>query len=303
MDSGGCHGFMGGAVCRGHMGVNMLLVGGVAFDASAAPPEPIGSVYLTHGHWDHFSRAGVLAERGARVYAPRLCRVFVEEPRVYWMATLCFHGPVEEAYVTRYFTGGGVEVSGVVDPGPLPGGLGEALAAPGHTPGSMVYLVDAPGGRVLAAGDTVYGWSYLESSPFLYHVDTVAWIETLEKLAGLEVDGLVPGHGEPVEGGREARRLLEANRGKVLEMLRLVEEQLPGPGEEPVYADEVAARVAEATGYASSRRVYSILCPTVRALLKGLAAMGRAEASIVRGVPAWRRRRGGPQAAIRQGGR
>ncbi len=285
---GGCERLLGALVCEGRMGVNAVAHRGVVVDPSLDPGVEASAVLVTHGHWDHFSAAPLLRGRGARVYAPRLCRGFVEEPRLYWMVTLCWAGPVEERVVTRYFTGGGVAVDAVAEPGRVLPGV-EAVEAPGHTPGSMVYILEAPGGRLLAAGDTVYGWSYLERSPFLYHVDSVAWLSTLERLRGLDVDALVPGHGEPVEG-REARRLVEANMGKLRDMLGLVERLLPGPLEEPVYADEVAARLAEATGYQSSRRVYSILCPTVRALLRGLAALGRAEELMVRGVPAWRRR-------------
>jgi glyoxylase-like metal-dependent hydrolase (beta-lactamase superfamily II) len=274
------------------MGVNTVY--GTAYRAVFDPALPPGRlperprrVLLTHGHADHIRYAEELRRAGATVFAPRLCLPLVEDPRLNHMATMGWAGPVPEDYITRYFVGPGARVDYTLEQGMALPGV-EALATPGHTPGSLSYLVHTPRGLVLVAGDTVYGTGYLDATPVLYHTDTTAWLESLNRLARDPPDALVPGHGEPVEGRRASRSLIEANRAKIEEMLRLALEALDTG--QWVTGDEAAARLAEATGYARSRRAYSILGPATRALLHALVIQGRAEMAIVRGVPAWRRR-------------
>ncbi len=295
LDGGGgmapCRDHGWGVVCGGEMGVNTVyieklrVVTDPAVEPSALPGRP-RRVLLTHGHADHARYASALRGKGAWVHAPRLCAWMLEDPRLNHMATTGWAGPVPEWMITRYFLGPGVRVDFHVDPGMVLPGV-TAMAAPGHTPGSLVYLVETAAGVVAVAGDTVYGYSYLEATPILYHTDTLAWLDTLSRLRETGVDLLVPGHGDPVEGSREARRLVERNIEKIEEMLGLVHSLLPRG--EPVTGDEAAAAVAEATGYARSRRAYSILGPTVRALLMALTRRGQAELVTRSGVPAWRR--------------
>ncbi len=287
----GCADLLGLLVCRGEMGVNTVVEPrlGLVFDPAVAPgglPAKVRVVAATHGHADHIRFAAAYRDAGAVVYVPRHCVALAENPGINYMATMGWAGPVEEEYITRYFVGGGVRVDYPVEPGMLLPGV-SALPAPGHTPGSMVYLVEAPRGRVLVAGDTVYGRDYLGATPVLYHTDAVAWLSTLRGLLDVGFDALVPGHGEPAVG-KEARRLLEENIAKVEEMMMLVYRLLP-PGRW-VYGDEAAALVARETGYARSRRAYSILGPTVRALLRALARRGLLAEAMVEGVPAWKKK-------------
>jgi len=278
--------------CTGEMKVNTVYWSRyrVVVDPAVGPgalPERPRRVLVTHGHADHFRYAAAYREAGAAVLAPRLCAPMVEEPRLNQMATTGWAGPVEDWEITRYFLGPGVRVDYTLEEGMALPGV-SALHTPGHTPGSMSYVFETGAGRVLVAGDTVYGREFLEETPLLYHTDTVAWIASLERLRGLGVDALVPGHGGPVEGRAEARGLVEANLAAVRGMLRLALSVLDPDAW--VTGDEAAARVAEATGYARSRRAYSIVGPATRALLHALASMGEAEEDVRRGVMVWRRR-------------
>ncbi|WP_168371213.1 MBL fold metallo-hydrolase [Pyrodictium occultum] len=270
------------------MAVNTVVVPGALAVDPSLPLEPVRAVLLTHGHADHFRYAGALRERGARVYAPRHCLPLVENPSINYMATMGWAAGFEENYITPYFVGRGVRVDEPVEPGRAVSGeaLVDALHAPGHTPGHLVYIIEAGGVRLLAAGDTVYGGEYLKGNPVLYHTDTLSWMRTLGMLERLDFDILVPGHGAPVER-REARRLIDLNRGKIEEMLRLAESALD---DEPAAGDEVIERLFEATGLARSRRAYSVYMPSVRALLNALTALGRARRVVENGVPKWLRR-------------
>ena len=61
----------------------------------------------------------------------------------------------------------------------------------GHTPASLgVYL---PGERILFAGDNIAN----NQHPAAYHANSLAWLDTLERIREMEVDLIVPGEGEP----------------------------------------------------------------------------------------------------------
>jgi glyoxylase-like metal-dependent hydrolase (beta-lactamase superfamily II) len=203
------------------------------------------------------------------------------------MATTGWAGPVPDWEITRYFLGPGVRVDYTVEEGMVAPGV-SGLHTPGHTPGSMSYMVHVGDLVVLVAGDTVYGYEYLSETPILYHTDTLAWMRSLEQLREANIDILVPGHGGVVDGKVEARKLIDKNLEAARRMLDLALGALDP--DEWATGDEVAARLAEATGYARSGRAYSILGPTTRALLHALAAMGEAEEAVQRGVIVWRRR-------------
>lgn len=99
----------------------------------------------------------------------------------------------------------------------------EAIPTPGHTPGATAYLWESDGVRRLFAGDSVYmgarGWQVA----VLGDSDPVAYAESLELMATLEFDVLVPWAGpsdlHPVdrvtrdEGRRRMLKLAERVRG------------------------------------------------------------------------------------------
>ncbi|ALL00453.1 Zn-dependent hydrolase [Pyrodictium delaneyi] len=286
MGSWDCISYSGAVrICRGDFAVNTLIYSDKLVVDPSRVLDRVNTVLLTHGHVDHFRYAGPLREKGATIYAPRYCVPLVEEPKINYMATMGWTAGFDERYITPYFVGNGVRVDVLVEPGNIEvgGTLVKAIAAPGHTPGHTVYLVEASGTIFLVAGDAIYGEEYLEGNPILYHTDTISWLETLNRLEKFDYDVLVPGHGFPVEA-KEARRVIRRNREKIHEMLSLVESVLQ---EEPLSADEVIELLLVATGLARSRRAYSIYMPSVRALLNALTSLGRAQREVVNGVPKW----------------
>ncbi len=81
------------------------------------------------------------------------------------------------------------------------------LHAPGHTRGDLVLLI--PEARVLVGGDLV------DDLPFGGHGSPAAWLATLRRLADLDFEVLVPGHG-PLHRGKEHLRTLI----RLVEMVR-----------------------------------------------------------------------------------
>lgn len=80
------------------------------------------------------------------------------------------------------------------------------LHTPGHTPGQVA--VHVPEERVVFTGDTVFS----ECQTWLMTSNVEQWLDALDKLRGLDVDHLIPGHG-PVT----TPRYLDTQRSMLLE--------------------------------------------------------------------------------------
>lgn len=89
----------------------------------------------------------------------------------------------------------------------------EILYLEGHTPASLGIYV--PSARVLFAGDNVTNHEH----PVMYQANSLAWLETLQRIKALDVDVIVPGSGEP--GGKE---MLEPLIGYITEMRQRVQD-------------------------------------------------------------------------------
>jgi glyoxylase-like metal-dependent hydrolase (beta-lactamase superfamily II) len=87
-------------------------------------------------------------------------------------------------------------------------GSPQAIAVPGHTPGSTAYLFAGRG--LLFTGDALVTYDGLTGSrgPTLvsrgFTHDSAAALSALDRLDGLEAAVLLPGHGQPVTGGPHA---------------------------------------------------------------------------------------------------
>ena len=153
-------------------------------------------ILVTHAHGDHYLGAMALRRlTGAKIHAG------IEDSRVIREA-----GPREAVFstfemdhVSIHPTDVDVELSGgeTIE-------LGDAriqvIATPGHTPGSMCYLMQRNGQTVLFSGDTIMTLTgdlgtYSTYLPPLYGGDARDYLATLHKLQEIPVpDLLLPGH-------------------------------------------------------------------------------------------------------------
>jgi hydroxyacylglutathione hydrolase len=144
------------------------------------PAEDVAAVFLTHGDSDHtgglelFPQAKLyLSANEEPLVSGRQARFFgrVFGTRLEYPHTLLADGQVIQIGGTRV----------------------HAIATPGHTPGSMSYLI---GGYALFVGDTLSlrgGW--VASSPRLMNMDTAQEEASIRRLASLEgVRLLCTGH-------------------------------------------------------------------------------------------------------------
>lgn len=87
----------------------------------------------------------------------------------------------------------------------------ELLHTPGHTPGQIA--VHVPEERVIFTGDTVFS----ECQTWLMGSNVTDWCAALDRIAALDVDWIVPGHGEVV-----TKPYLARQRANLLEWVQAV---------------------------------------------------------------------------------
>ena len=154
------------------------------------------AVLLTHGHLDHIAGVEKLVPLvGDEIYialddAPMLKR----PPRAVQEA---FGIRCEGAETFKTLTDGKVLSIASMSI--------KVIATPGHTPGSVCYLIsDGDGGQLLASGDTLFAQSVGRTD--LPGGNWNELLRSLKKLAELPDDlQVLPGHGPETTIGREKR--------------------------------------------------------------------------------------------------
>lgn len=159
------------------------------------------AILLTHTHGDHCLGARHLSRAtGAKVYAGKGdCDVLrAGGPREAMFAAFDFDDvPIHATKVDVELTGG--EVIQVGD------AQFQAISTPGHTPGSICYLLRLDGHRIMFTGDTVISFfkagphtglgTYTAYMPPRYRGSASDYLVSLQKLLAIRVPDLVlPGH-------------------------------------------------------------------------------------------------------------
>ncbi|MCZ6676985.1 MAG: MBL fold metallo-hydrolase, partial [Candidatus Poribacteria bacterium] len=180
--------------CGTHTSLQTLEANGV---------RQVERVLLTHFHRDSCSAADHWKGHGAEVVVPFAERRFFEESDLlkasydtydnytsYYpgFAPLADLHPDQYAYDYESLSWQGVHI--------------EVIPLPGHTFGAVGYFFELDGQRILACGDLMSGpgvlreyfWSQWKYMDFQGHVNH---LESLKTAAALEVDLILPGHGEP----------------------------------------------------------------------------------------------------------
>ena len=147
-------------------------------------PESVLGVLATHGHFDHLSAASQLIDAGCgsvwlhEAEAPAMRR---GEPL---MTCAYLYGGPRSVPVANELVGDGLVRFGSRSI--------EVVHTPGHSPGSVSYLVDCGDTRIALLGDALWGGFHPRIGS-----DLDVWEQTLSKLQTLKCDALSFGHGPP----------------------------------------------------------------------------------------------------------
>jgi glyoxylase-like metal-dependent hydrolase (beta-lactamase superfamily II) len=167
-------------------------------------PGQIKHIFLTHAHADHAGGAASLAEGlEAQVYLSELEREAFEsaDEAALGLPIARRNGYYPEDYRLRACK---VDVALQGDERLRCGDLElVVIPTPGHSAGSVCFLVDTREGVALFAGDSVFAGGRI-SLIVAPGSDLLAMQESVAQLGGLNVTSLLPGHGIfPLEGGQQ----------------------------------------------------------------------------------------------------
>ena len=168
-------------------------------------PGDVTDVLLTHVHYDHAVNALLFPRAAVWISAADLAWARDRSPGF---------DPVPELYAAAL--DGDPRTRRVEGDGPVFAGV-DAIAAPGHTPGSVVYRVATAGGQdVLFAGDAVKNRAELLSGEVDLTEDRAASEASVRMVRDLweATPGavLVPGHDLPMRVGPDGRPEYTARR-------------------------------------------------------------------------------------------
>jgi glyoxylase-like metal-dependent hydrolase (beta-lactamase superfamily II) len=183
-----------------HAGVPILVdagapkhADGIVEELRAAGTAP-QLVLLTHADFDHFGGADALRHAfDVPVCAPAAERALMTgELDRRWVVRMMIRSVSRGRYPTP------PTVDRWIDDGETVAGL-EAISTPGHTPGHTAYRL----GTTLIAGDAVITGQTFRPPVPLFCFDNAETRRSIEKLAGLDFDLAVSGHGPPARDARE----------------------------------------------------------------------------------------------------
>lgn len=236
-------GFPGKSVCHGGLGWStvtllrhegrIVLVDVGAFGmrreiakqlkAQGVAPGDVTDVVLTHAHYDHSVNFTLFPNATAWIGADELAWAAAQPPGF---------NPLPELYVRELATS--ARVRRVASGDELLPGL-TAIAGPGHTPGHLLFLLEAEGQRILFTGDAAKNRAELLGMAADSTMDASASKATFERIWALwrSVPGtlLVPGHdltmriddlGRPAYLG-ERKAAIEAWFGECLEEVSTID--------------------------------------------------------------------------------
>lgn len=167
---------------------NAYLVGDILIDAGVLPSaidpfrKEIDTIVLTHCHYDHTAHVKEIAHMcHADIAIHPLDAPGLTEDHM----SLSLHfGARSPGIAAQRFLSDGDNISTL-----------KVIHTPGHTPGSICLFSEEE--NILISGDTVFTDGGFGRFDFPGG-DRAALAQSIDRLAGLPVEGLYPGHGNPV---------------------------------------------------------------------------------------------------------
>src|SRR3954449_11356517 len=153
--------------------------------AAGFAPEALLGVLATHGPVDHLAAAPALVDAGSGgVWLPEAEPAGVRRGDPLTTGAYLYGRQARPVPVAQELTDDGLLRFGARTI--------EVVTTPGHSPGSVTYLLECAGTRVALLGDALWGGYHPRLGS-----DLDAWEDTLARLLTLECDAFSFGHGPP----------------------------------------------------------------------------------------------------------
>lgn len=167
-------------------------------EACGVRPEQVDYLLLTHCHFDHTGGAKDLADAlGCTIVAHERDAVYLEEGNNGVTAARWYGASIQPFQVDIKIKGSQKDIS-------LGGRIIQAIHVPGHSPGSLVYLTESEGQKVLF-GQDIHG----PLDPELLS-DRKDYIASLKRIRDLGADILCEGHFGIYQGPKKVKAFIES---------------------------------------------------------------------------------------------
>jgi glyoxylase-like metal-dependent hydrolase (beta-lactamase superfamily II) len=228
----------------------------------------VSHIANTHSNADHCGgNAFIQARTNCRIAASRLEAAFVETPSL--ESAFLWGGFPPPPLRNKFLMAKGSRVTDFLEaPCAVPGAGIEALPLPGHYMGMVGFLTPD---RVFFAADAAASPAILEKYRFYFVYDVAAHLATLDALAVMDVDWIVPSHAEPT---REAGPLVAANKAKILEVGERILSFCGPSGMGPSTPEALVAALADSYGLELNHSQYALLSSTLRSYISWLVDEG-----------------------------
>lgn len=252
-------------------GTALLVDAGIDSTAGRAVAQALESenlkpkyVLITHAHPDHFGAVKWLKEQypGLVRYAEEHEAVFMKHPRLESEA-LYGSAPLRQLE-GRFLKGPAVEIDVILQAGEVEIGdkRFQIVSLPGHTYHQVGVVT---GDSVLFAGDSLFSEEIMEKYGFPFLLDVEKQLQTLDFLAGLEVEQVVLAHAAQVYSG--VKELCAQNKARIEQYLELV----LGWCDQPLTREDVTEKILSENAMEVDVPGYYMTYATAGAFLSYLA--------------------------------
>ena len=152
--------------------------------ALSLTPEDMDVVLVTHGHPDHIESVRIFADMKALIAVSQKEMDFIREVAPHYGQALA----VEDFEPPILLREGDLQLGDVSL---------QVIESPGHSPGSVCFYW--PDHKVLFSGDVLFNGGIGRTDLPMGNGEILK--ESIHRLAGLDVEYVFSGHGEPVTGG------------------------------------------------------------------------------------------------------
>jgi glyoxylase-like metal-dependent hydrolase (beta-lactamase superfamily II) len=201
--------------------------GAVLEELAALGVDRVTDVLVTHHHRDQVQGLQRAVDAGARIWVPPVERELVAEVDEHWRVR-----PIDNDYDLLQ------DRFSLLEPVPVDGTVDEyrsrrygafdvyTLPTPGHTVGSVTYVVEVDGRRLAFSGDLIYGegkvWSLAATQWTYTEIEGQRAVYlSLGTLAQREPDLVLPSHGEPIADPLPAIELTQLRLRELMAMRTL----------------------------------------------------------------------------------